>query len=89
MNDEQFVKTMEVIRKNSDKIFTFEGDRTPVLIVYAKEHNDNVEKLVEDVGKYLAGRVDIVLLEDYDEIKIGEYSPKDNEIDGRAAKLEL
>lgn len=88
MTDDQFEKAMDVIRSHTDRVYLLEGDRKPVLLLHAKEQNENVEKLVLDINKHCENRLDVLLLQEFDQIKIGESSDVDEEV-GDEPLLEL
>lgn len=74
MEEFDFVKAMEIIRSNSDKVYLLEGDRKPILIVSCKDESDHIELLSAQIEKLCKDRLDFILIEGVDDIKIGEKS---------------
>jgi len=69
-----FEALLDEVKKRSDAIYYVENkDRKPLLVVYAKERNYNLEKLMEEFEKKVNGefdRIDVVVLGEYDKIEV-------------------
>ena len=76
MDKKSFEDAFDYIRENSDKVYVFEGDRKPIVFVHAKKHNKNFEELIENIDKDYGDRMDVILITNYDYVRIGEKTAK-------------
>lgn len=88
MDQAEFEKAWEVIRGHADKIYIFEGDRKPIVFAHAKKHNENVDDLIFEVNEFCKDRIDVVLISEYDLVRVGEKT-SENKSEDDEVELDL
>ncbi len=81
MDNETFEAAMKTIRGHADKNYVFENGRKPIVFVHAKKENENVNELILEINEHCGDRLDIIIINEYDLVQVGEKAPEVEEDD--------